>query len=461
MPKEEQFKKPKRKKIKVRVGGAKKALKGGSSPAPFKIDLSSVAEEKFLPPLPAAALAKEEPKAQPSKKAAIQKPGRQEAQPPKLQLNLYRKIALSFIFLTLALLAVIFYFSFVKATIILTPAEERISNNLIVDVYDKNKQGEGASLSNGAISGVVEQIEVEETKIYKSSGADVIGEEVTGKVTIINNYNKNQPLVATTRLLSADGKLFRIKNTVNAPAGGSIEVEVYADQPSADMAIGPAKFTIPGLWAGLQDKIYAESKEPMQYHEKAKKYIQLSDIDSCIVDLRKAIVSKAADIVGDRYKDYSQKLYEIDDNSVITEYDSEVGDEKDSFPITIKAKVAVVAFSDDTIFGLAEGKLVSGLSSGKASAELDKGKISYNLDSVNLEQGAATVNVSFEGKMVLKDGSSIIDKEKILGLNREQLNDYLDNLPGISNYEVKFSPSFIDKVPNLADRVEVKIKNQK
>jgi hypothetical protein len=459
MPKEEQFKKSKRKKIKVRVSRAEKAFQGKSSPTPFEIDLSSAAEEKFLPPLPAAALTKEEPKIQLSKKAAIQKPGRREAQPPKLQLNLYRKIAFSFIFLTLALLAVIFYFSFVKVVIILTPAEEKISDNLIVDVYDKNKQGEIAPQGRGAISGVVEQIEVEETKIYESSGADVVGEEVTGKVTIVNNYNKNQPLVATTRLLSADGKLFRIKSTVSAPAGGTVEVEVYADQPSADMAIGPAEFTIPGLWAGLQDKIYAESKEPMQYQRKAKKYIQLSDIDSGIVDLRKVIISKAADVVGGRYKDYSQKLYKIDDNSIITEYDGEVGDEKDTFSITIKAKVAAVAFPDNTIFGLAEGKLVSSLSNGKVSVELDKGKINYNLDSVNLEQGAATVNIFFEGKTVLKDGSSIIDKEKILGLNRQQLNDYLANLPGILNYEVKFSPSFIDKVPNLADRIEVKIKN--
>ena len=457
MPKEEQFKKPKRKKIKVRVSRAKRIFKKSSS-APFEIDLSSAAEEKFSPPVPVAAFIKEEAKTQPPKNVAAPKPGRQEARPPKLQLNLYRKIAFSFIFLTLALLAIIFYFSFVKVTIIITPADERVSNNLIVDIYDKNKQGESASLSSGAVGGAVEQIEVEETKIYEASGADVVGEEVTGKVTIVNNYNKNQPLVATTRLLSADGKLFRIKNTVNAPAGGSAEVEVYADQPSADMAIGPTKFTIPGLWAGLQDKIYAESKEPMQYQRKAKKYIQLSDIDSGIVDLRKVIISKAADIVSDRYKDYSQKLYKIDDNSIITEYDSEVGDEKDSFPITIKAKVAVAAFSDDTIFGLVEEKLASGLSSGKVLAGLDKGKISYNLDSINLEQGAATVNVSFEGKMVLKDDSSIIDRENILGLSRQQLNDYLVNLPGISSYEVKFSPSFIDKVPNLADRIEVKIK---
>ncbi len=433
--------------------------------AQFEIDLSAPGlEEKIAPPVfnfNEEERNKKSKNKKEEKKDSLRAPKADKKSGAGLQINLYRKIAFSFIFLTLALLAVIFYFSFVKVTIIITPADERVGNNLLVDIYDKNKQSENASLNKGAVSGAVEQIEVEETKIYESSGADIIGEEVIGKVTIINDYNKNQPLVATTRLLSADGKLFRIKNTVNAPAGGSVEVEVYADRPSADMAIGPAKFTIPGLWAGLQDKVYAESKEEMRYQQKTKKHILQSDIDAGLVDLKKALLSTAESAVNDKYKDYSQKLYKINDDSVSNIVGAKAGEEKDDFSITMKTNVAAVAFQNEQIAKMAEEKLASSLAAGKELIGFDKNAISYNLDNFNLTEGMAAISASFEGKMVLNDSSSIIDREKILGLSRQQLNDYLANLPGVSSYEVKFSPSFIDKVPNLADRVEVKIKNKK
>src|SRR3989339_681891 len=166
--------------------------------------------------------------------------------------GMYRKIALSFVVLTVVLLAVIFYFSFTRVTITLIPNQERVSNNLIFDIYDSENAD---SVSAMGVPGIVRQITIEDKKEYQASGSNVIGKEVVGKIDIINDYNKNQPLVATTRLISSDGKLFRLKETVNVPVGGLKDVEIYADEAKPEMATGPTTFTIPGLWAGLQDKI--------------------------------------------------------------------------------------------------------------------------------------------------------------------------------------------------------------
>lgn len=375
---------------------------------------------------------------------------------PGTRLNIYRKIAYSFIGLTLAMLAVIFYFSFVKMTITVVPKQENIKSSLIIDVYDqvKNKK-----LSSGAVFGAVESMEVEKTKSYAATGSEVIGGETTGKVVIINNYTKNQPLVATTRLLSADNKLFRIKNTVNVPAGGTVEAEVYADDPGPDTAIGPAKFTIPGLWAGLQDKIYAESKEPMKYRQNAKKSITQSDIDAGLRDLRKSLLAAVKKKVSEKYKNYNQAVYRIDENSVSVAVDGKQGEEKEKFSIIMSAAVEVAAFNDEAIKKMARDKLISSIAGDKKLKEFNGNDISYNLDSFNFNQGVAAINVSFSGKTELKSGEGIINRDKILGLTREQLNDYLDNLPAIASYEIKFLPSFIEKAPNLADRIDIRIKN--
>ena len=370
-------------------------------------------------------------------------------------LGMYRKIAISFIVLTAMLLAIIFYFSFVKVIITLIPAKEHLSGNLMVDVYDKSKR---SIAGNGAVVGAVKQIKAEQTKIYQSGGIEVIGEEVTGTVTIMNSYNKNQPLVATTRLLSLDNKLFKLKKTVNVPAGGQIKVEVYADEPGQDMAIGPTRFTIPGLWAGLQDKIYGESNEPMKYSKKVKKYIQQIDIDSAVKDLKQSLLEKAEIEIGKNYKDYDQVIYDIDNNSIVQRIDGKVGDEVEEFTALAETMVTVVAFDSEKIYELAQQKLISALPDDKELLEFGANDISYNLSSYNISRGIASLDVNFISKMVITGEADIIDPSKILGLTRQQLDDYLIDAPEIAGYEVKFTPSWIKKVPNLADRIKIRIK---
>lgn len=446
----------KRKKVSVRIAGGKKKIGDDK----MNIDLKAAVLNEIEPEVKPVA---EKPKPAPIKKEAP-KPSPAPQKPPLpsktrgagMQINLYRKIAYSFIVLTLALLAVIFYFSFVKVTIAITPAEERVSNNLIIDVYDQSKT---AAPGKTAVVGAVDRIEVSETKSYSASGRIAAGEETTGMVTIINNYNKSQPLVATTRILSADNKLFRLKNTVNVPAGGSAEAEVYADKPGAEMAIGPTAFTIPGLWAGLQDKIYAESKTAFVYNQNAKKIIAQEDIDAGLKDLRSALIAKAEQAIAEKYKDYDKSVYTLDENSVSIDMDGKAGEEKEGVAITMSAAVGVAAFNGEAVEKMAEDKLNAIIASDKKLVEFNKDSIAYSMESHNLDQGVATVNAVFEGKTALGSGDDIIDREKIAGLTRDQLTAFLDSIPGIESYEIKFQPNFIKKVPNLADRVKVEIKN--
>jgi len=374
----------------------------------------------------------------------------------KRKISLYHKIAFSFIFLTLALLAVIFYFSFVKVSIAIMPKSERISGDLVVNIYDKDKAG---VKGERAIAGIVRQTEVSETKTYAATGTETLGEEVSGLVTIINNYNRNQPLVATTRLLSADNKLFRIKKTINVPAGGSVEVEVYADEPGADKAIGPTNFTIPGLWAGLQDKIYGESQESFSYDKNIKKHIIQEDIEKASRDLREALVDKVKKEIGRQFGDNQAAVYEIDDNSVTREVDGTVDEEKDNFSVSMTTNVIVIAFPREAINNLAEDKLITLMPANKDLVNFNDNNIVYALKSQNVSQGLAEIKASFVGEVVIKKDADIIKAEKLLGLSKEQLNSYLTSIPEIESFEVNFTPAWVERVPNLADRVKIKINN--
>ncbi|MFH1233921.1 MAG: hypothetical protein V1649_04735 [Patescibacteria group bacterium] len=440
---------------KPRVAGKVVRKKVSEKTATLKKDSVNVAckENSFTPPYQV-----EERKTivrSPTPQVNLSSPVKTSNDQKSKPINIYRKIAISFIFLTILLLAVIFYFSLVKVSIVLTPSQEKINDNLTLDVYDQQKN---PVLNSSVILGIVKQVEVEESKEYKASNREILGQEVVGKVTIINDYNKNQPLVATTRLLSSDNKLFRIKNTVNVSAGGQVEVEVYADEPSREMAIGPAKFTFPGLWAGLQDKIYGQSQTAMEYKEKANITIQQSDIDQAVNDLKATLVIKAKEQINNDFKNYDQVIYEIDNNSITQKLDSKVGEEKDKFTLSMKTMVTVVAFADEKVFQLAKQKLESILPDDKELINFSKKDITYNLYSFDLDQGMATIKVAFTGKMSLNKNAEIIDRSKLLGLTIEQLSQYLNGIPEVAGYEIKIFPSFIKKVPNLIDRIEIQIK---
>lgn len=372
--------------------------------------------------------------------------------------SLYKKIAYSFIILTILLLSAVFYFSFSRVSIAIVPNQENISGQLTVDVYDKEK---GVAQEGGnSIEGVVKQFAIEQTKTFESSGREVLGQDVTGKIIVYNKYTKAQPLVATTRFLSADHKLFRLKNTVSVPAGGQVEAEIYADEPSQDMAVAPGRFTIPGLWAGLQDKIYGESKDTMQYEQNVKLKIEQADIDKAVNELKDSLLARAKEEIGGIYGDYSQIIYQIDNNSITQQLDGKVGEEKNKFTANMKAMVTVVAFQDDQVFSLAQQNLSSSLPDDKKLVGFEKKDLNLNLTSANVEDGSAVINASFVGKMALKDNAGVIEREKLAGLNKNELAGYLDSIPEISSYEVKFFPSFMKKVPKLVDKINIEIKEQ-
>jgi hypothetical protein len=374
-----------------------------------------------------------------------------EASSSSRPVGFYRRIAFIFMGLAGLTILVIGYFTFVRVDISIVPNQERVSNNLIFDVSDE-------AGGENAVKGIVKTAPFTITENYNATGKEVIGQETVGKVKIINNYTKSQMLVATTRLLAADGKLFRLKETVNVPAGGTVEADVYGDKSGPEMAIAPTTFTIPGLWAGLQDKIYAQSETAFIFEEKAKKRVLPEDIDNGLLDIKQKLAVQAKEDIGRLYSEYDQLIHEVKEDTITYEIGAKSGEERDTFPISVTADVAVVGFKGEDAVRLAREKFLASVSSNREVIEFDEKNITYSLQEYKADLNQATINAAFEGKVSLKDYQGVINVDKILGLSQKQLEAYLSGIPEIAGYEIKFFPSFIKKVPSLADRVHIELK---
>lgn len=365
----------------------------------------------------------------------------------------YRKLVFRFLLLTAALLLVVAYFSFSSLTIDIVPNKEIISDSMNIDISTDDATATSSD-SSQLLKGSVESQDIEAERTYSSSGEEILGEEVTGKVTLVNNYTKAQPLVATTRLLSSDNKLFRLKEGVTIPAGQSVEAEVYADSPSSSMAIGPSQFTIPGLWVGLQDKIYAKSTEPFTYQHKVENFIKQSDLDYAYSDIRSLVNEKAQAVSLDE-----NAVLSIDTDNTIVESDAKLGDKVASFTVKAHNRVAIISFDKSTVEKMVESKLTYVVPDDKEIKNFDKNSISYQIESYDTKSNTAKIKVSFQATVALKNDASVLDKSKLVNLSEDQVGQYLKGIPAISSFTLDFRPDFIKKSPSLADRIKIKIED--
>ncbi len=173
------------------------------------------------------------------------------------------------------------------ATVTVYPQQAEIRSEQDLTVSASPRQGEvSGQVAEVTVSGSRTQIPADSTRTDGVSG---------GEVTIINQTGNDQVLIPTTRLLTSDGTLFRIKSRVNVPAHGRIKTRVYADKPGASGDIGPSAFTIPGLSADLQKSITAQSESPMTGGVVASGVLSQSDIDKAEADLREELLGQAKD----------------------------------------------------------------------------------------------------------------------------------------------------------------------
>lgn len=383
----------------------------------------------------------------------------EEIKGPK-NVNLYRRLVWRFMLGVLVLAVIIFYFAFSKLTITILPNGELINDNVLVKIESASATTSENVLNSTdfreTIPGEVKELVFNEEKEFMSSGEEYVGEEIVGRVTLINTTNKDQPLIATTRLLTPDNKLYRLKDAVNVPARGQIEADIYTEKPTAEFAINPTTFIIPGLWVGLQDKIYAKNNESFTYKQKVNKYIKASDIEQAVNEMQAIMLAKAQAMTQGQAKD-TEVLYEFI-GSTTFDYSAKAGDEGDSFKVKASSTLIAITFSKNDIYKLTGTRLSLLVPDDKQLIENNASDITYKFESYDADAKSATLKLSFNGTMILKSDTDFIDKKQLVNLNREQLESYLNNFPEIKIYELKFFPGFVTRVPRLPERITIEIK---
>ncbi|MFW0862465.1 MAG: hypothetical protein ACKKL6_02660 [Candidatus Komeilibacteria bacterium] len=367
--------------------------------------------------------------------------------------KVYRRIIIASILLVVVLAVLVVHYSLAKAFVTITPEYSDHDISFSAQIVDPEQSDLNIEERDYLIGRKLETV-LTQSGTFTPTATTVQGDKASGEVTIINNYTKEQTLVATTRLLSSNNKLFRLTETVTVPAGGKLTATARADETGDEYLIPATKFTIPGLWEGLQDKIYAESSVPMKYQEETSHIITADTINAAITSLKDQILVKA---IEEFEPQLSGNEYINKDALIVQEIrratSAVIGDDVESFDVELELQIKTITYDEQKLLTKIENDI-------NVLAEQNQGLINFSNNDINVsiaenEEVVNGIIGVIQGKYKIQLANPNIDLEQIKGKTPEQAVQYLTDLSGVMSASVTLSPFWLTTVPELDNHIKV------
>ncbi len=358
---------------------------------------------------------------------------------------------LFFIIFILSILIVGYWFilNWPKMTVEIFLKNEVVNTNLDVTVCQEETRDENCLI------GKYEELLIEITERYNASGEKFSNDKgmARGIVKIYNNYSsKDQPLVATTRLLSKEGKLFRlIKNTIvpgltdNQP--GMVEVQVIADEVGQDYNVESTEFTIEGFKNSdkyTKFKVISENSMIGGTNDNENKKVKVvtdADINSAR--------EKTIEIFNEKLEENIKKQLTRNEAFVLTSIEKEItnsdssfasGDIIDQFDYKLQEKVKLMIFNENDLNNLIKSSFNE---ENLTDLEFDKiSKINFTKDISDFESKKLNLSITAEAIYwpILKKTQI---KNSLSNKNHTEIKAYLSNLKQIEKAIISYKPSWL------------------
>jgi len=303
------------------------------------------------------------------------------------------------------------------------------------------------------------QAALSEAQTFTAQGQGKEIEDLSrGKVIIFNDSNRAQSLVKNTRLLSLDGRLFRISGSVNVPAAGKVEIEAYADSEKTKGKQGdiqPTSFTIPGLSEARQKEVYAENLEAFTGGVKVIKIISAADILQAEKQFTETLENKGLVELNKKNSQISLKDITVEIKEL--KADAKAGDEKENFTISGKAVVYGALFDQEKLKQEASLALEKSLLDSQSLLSLDPAGFDYKIIEFNYPENIK-IEAGISGWAILKDQVGIIQKDELIGLSKEEVQKKIMENKSATGVSVKLWPFWVTRVPRFKSRIEILIK---
>lgn len=344
------------------------------------------------------------------------------------------------------------YSNWPKMEVQLFPKEKIEETNFDLLVCDDKEAGENC------LSGDYQELVIEVSENYDSSGEKFSNDKgmARGIVKIYNNYSSRpQALVATTRLMSEEGKLFRLIKGVTVPGmdgdqPGVVEAQVIADKIGQNYNINPTEFKIEGFKGGDKyDKFKVISENPMvgganDTDNKKVKVVTENDISSAR--------EKTIDLFNEKLEENIKNKIDSSETFVTGSIEKEImksdssyapGDIIDRFNYTVRQKIKLITFNKNEFDDIIKKSFDEKISEDLVMREIKQ--IDFQKDVADYQEKELDLSVKAEAVYW-----PIIDelkiKRELASREGEEIKNYLTGLNQIEKAIISYNPSWLSFV---------------
>jgi hypothetical protein len=357
-------------------------------------------------------------------------------------------------------------FTFSKAEIEIWPVTEIKTFETKVTC---DKAAERIDVLNKVIPGKIFETEKLITEEFSSSGKTLKEKKAEGVIRVYNNYSTlAQTLVANTRFVSADGKLFRSIEKVTLPGGkyeggklvsSYLDIKVMADQAGPEYNIGPSTFSIPGF-AGTDryTKIYGKSFQDMTGGQREEvPQVTQEDLDGAKKALSERALKESEASLKEKISSEFILLEGATDSEILETFSlARPKDELEKFKFQVKAHSIALVFKKEDLENFARDFILSQISETEKFSEKSL-KLDYHPEVIDLKTGKITLSLKLDTKIYSDIGETNL-KKGLAGKSLAETKLFLENQPQIAKVEVKFWPIWIKNVPKDVEKIEIQLR---
>lgn len=284
-----------------------------------------------------------------------------------------------------------------------------------------------------------------------------------GKATITNRYTKAQPLQAGTRLQSNDGRIFRTQERVDVPVGGSVTTQVIADVAGEQGAkTKGATFILPGLWAGLQDKITAVAAEDFVGEAGgittvATTGLTANELANAQQELVKAAIEKALPEL-QKLVPSGRVLYPgMVDATVTKRSGPAIGDQARSYTVKLTVQATGVAVTPESLMKAATALLENALSTDLQLVKVETKNFDFAVSNIDSKKQRADVTLTARAATVPTPAHPLLQHVTYSGKKPDAVRTLLSNEKAVTNISIELSPFWTRTIPSNKDDLQLEI----
>jgi len=361
----------------------------------------------------------------------------------------YRTIGWTFLTVASLVFGFSVYLSLTKVTIVITPMADSTNRIFEVELSSEDKEG--------IFKGVTQKIEISGSKQFDATGETRTPSENVGEVIITNNSNQPQGLVATTRL--ADPRepgvvILRLRDNVTVNPGQKVRVAVYAENQENFSDKQPQRFIIPGLRESLREQIYAENEAVLSTAGVAVKVVSQGDIDNARLAISQELKQRAQAQFNANLKNEKSSWIVLSNDQVVNfGANKNAEDQSDNFEATATLNFEAVAF-DENALAQYIAEMIKKDSNYETRVEAKQ--LTYKIQQVNENNALLEVQLHVDPILYATD---LFDRSQLIGMNRQEIIETFQSIPGVASVKVKFRPWWLKIAPKDIERIKLEVAN--